>query len=71
MAEKYYLKDAYNDWMALHPKETITLQTIRNWAVRFGWVVNADRVVKKGKVEIDRKKFEQFNKEPQKWLSAN
>ena len=71
MAEKYYLKDAFNDWTKVHPKESITLQTIRTWSVRFGWIVNADRIVKRGRIEIDRKKFEQFNKEPQKWLLGN
>lgn len=70
MEEKrtYTIKEITVLWAKRHPGNIPTRQTIYNWAKRFGWVTNPDRLITQHKMIIDAEKFDEFNEDPYRFL---
>lgn len=64
----YTVKEVLSLWEKNHPGSPISRQTVYNWAKKFGWTLNKDRVLYRQKIQIDAKLFDAFNANPQKFL---
>ena len=68
MPETITVKIALEQWNEMHPTSPVSRQTIYNWAKKFGWTLNNDRLLYRQKISLDKKKFEAFNANPSVFL---
>lgn len=62
------INEAMDMWMAAHPKDDVTRQTVVNWVRRYKFELNPDRVVPHRRILVNREKFAEFSKNPGRWF---
>lgn len=65
---EYTIKQIMELWMQNHPTTQISRTTIYNWAKKFGWILNPDRILVRQRMIINADKFDEFNANPSAFL---
>lgn len=68
MNETCTIKEAMDLWNENHPTSPISRQTMYNWAKKFKWTINVDRVLYRQKMVLDKAEFMKFNANPSAFL---
>jgi len=58
------IKEALEKWNQWYPSEKVTAQTMKNWGRKYGFIENAERIVRNHKVKVNEEKFDVFLKNP-------
>lgn len=67
----YTIKQVFDRWNERFPDQKISRQTVHNWAKRFNWGVNNNRVIMKQKLYLDAAKVDAFFADPRKFLGSD
>ncbi|NCC46917.1 MAG: hypothetical protein EOM16_07775 [Bacteroidia bacterium] len=62
------VREASAMWSAKYPECNVTLQTLRNWAKKFGFGQKRNSILVRSWWEINKAKFEIFLEDPRKFL---